>query len=107
MLQHDNREYRFRVLQRLLADAAAGVSAQMMPDITRMVEDKDERIRIKCIQVLAQKPTSAAVDLLLERLTQEGYRVKTAITQLLDDFMRIPELNMVDRLLPQLSQGDG
>ena len=108
MLQHDNREYRYRALQKLTSDRKEGekLNPQLRGLVAKLLDDKDERIRIKCIQTLAEFPDPAVIEVFLERLPHENYNVQTAISQQIERFMSIPELGMVDRLIPLLSQGD-
>ena len=108
MLRHDSREYRYRALQKLLSERAEGapMDAQVMAFVRELSGDKDERIRIKCIQALCEAPDAATVDLLIDRLQKDEYNVKTAIIKELEKLMNRKELGMVDRMLPLLSVGD-
>jgi len=108
MLDHDDREYRYRALHKLTSDHKEGevLSKEVRQYVAKLVEDKDERIRIKCIAVLVDHPTNELADLLLERLATENYNVKTAIIKHIEKLMTHPKLGMVDRLLPLLSQDD-
>ena len=108
MLAHDDREYRYRALQRLTGQRAEGerLPADIREVVKGLTEDKDERIRLKCIQILCEEPTDAVVDLIIDRLAHENYNIRTAIIKELDRLMENPALGMVDKLLPLLSQGD-
>lgn len=108
LLEHENRELRYRALQKLTSERKEGeaLTPQVMGLVEKLVEDKDERIRLKCFQCLGEVPTQKTVDLFLERLPHEQYNVQTAIIKQIEGFMGRPELGMVDRLLPLLSQGD-
>ncbi|MFT5430888.1 MAG: twitching motility protein PilT [Myxococcota bacterium] len=108
LLEHDNREYRYRALQKLIGERAEGTAmpATTLKYVRKMTLDKDERIRVRCVQMLAEQPDVATVELFLERVLHEQYNVKTAIIKAFESFMEKPELGMVDRLLPLLSQDD-
>ncbi|MBT9556416.1 MAG: PilT/PilU family type 4a pilus ATPase [Myxococcales bacterium] len=108
LLEHENRDYRYRAFQRLLSDRVEGqpFRPEVIGWVRKLVLDKDERIRIRCIQVLAEKPDAESVTLFLERLSHEEYNVRTAIIKALDDATHVPGLDITDKLLSMLSQDD-
>jgi twitching motility protein PilT len=108
LLESDNREYRFRALQKLMGDRAEGqpLKREAIIWVRKMALDKDERIRVRCIQALAERPDAETLTLFLDRLIHEDYNVRTAIIKALDECSQVPGLNLLDKLMPMLSQDD-
>ena len=108
MLEHEDRDYRFRSLQKLVSNISpeTGPDSALKEHVILMLEDSDERIRITCVEVLQKNPDSKVVEVFLDRFVRDEYNVQTAIIKALEKCMAVPELKMVERLLPLLSQGD-
>ena len=108
LLEHESREYRYRALQKLLGERAEGEPLKPMAIqwVKRLVADKDERIRVRCIQALGERPDGEIVEIFLERLPHEEYNVRTAIVRALDEATNVKGNDLTEKLMGMLSQDD-
>ena len=108
MLRSEYSEQRHAAVKKLGADVAQGgeVPKEWRRVVVKLVRDEDERIAMHCVEIVAASPDKEVLDLLVEQLTRASYMVKKAIIEAFATFMARPELKMIDRLLPLLSQGD-
>lgn len=108
LLRHEEREYRWRALQKIMADLPEGKApdARLRKLFVSMTRDEDERIRIRALQQLAKFPDTDVAEVLIDRLVHDNYGVKNAVIPLIEGLERVPGFNLLDRVLELLSHGD-
>ncbi|NUN15880.1 MAG: PilT/PilU family type 4a pilus ATPase [Myxococcales bacterium] len=107
LIRHEDSEYRSRALTRFLEDNDGSVSESRLKQlITPLLTDPEEKLRIRAVQALAKNADDELVDLLLARLRAEHGVARQVIAKVIDQWVVEDRLNIEDKLVPLLSDGD-
>lgn len=108
LLGYESRDVRYRALQKLIGEQKEGdkLSKEARSHLEKMLDDSDERIRLRCVERLSEEPNAQLVQLFLDRLIHEDHNVKKTILSKFELFMTQHDFNLVDQMLPLLSQDD-
>ena len=77
LLGYESRDVRYRALQKLIGEQQEGdkLSKEARSHLEKMLDDSDERIRLRCVERLSEEPNAQLVQLFLDRLIHEEHNV--------------------------------
>lgn len=107
LIRHEDPEYRSRALTRFLEENDGNLPENRVRQlIVPLLTDPEEKLRIRAVQALAKNADEELVDLLLARLRAEHGVARQVIAKVIDQWVVEDRLNIEDRLVPLLSDGD-
>lgn len=107
-LSMDNPDFRCGAIDRLAAEVQAGhaIDKRLKSVVEPLIDDDEERVRLKAFEFLAKAPDARFIDLLLDRIRKERFAAKKRLIGILEGLSIGKNTQILDKLIPLLSEGD-